>query len=102
MILGGSAAPLRAPPCALCACARQLPGALTTKSGEAGTREIILELFVPRDLPRQYFILITPGFSFANVGSLTHFWQKGDRCQRHWQIGTTRRFLTKTCRNRVR
>ena len=46
MILGGSAAPLRAPPCALCACARQLPGALTTKSGEAGTREIILELFV--------------------------------------------------------
>ena len=60
MILGGSAAPLRAPPCALCACARQLPGALTTKSGEAGTREIILELFVPRDLPRQYFILITP------------------------------------------
>ena len=42
MILGGSAAPLRAPPCALCACARQLPGAqLTTNTGEAGIREIV-------------------------------------------------------------
>ena len=32
-----------------------------------------------------------------------HFRQKGDHChQRPWQIGATRRFLTKTCRNRVR
>ena len=41
-------------------------------------------------------------FSFANVGSLTIFGKKGDHCQRPWQIGATRRFLTKTCINRVR